>query len=395
MKYQSTLLGQLLHFLPRDQFQIIVEKYNGDFKTHKMDCWTQFVSLVYAQLRQRDSLRDIETGLEVQLTKLTHIGIQPVKRSTLSDANTKRDSRIYEEAFHCLLLKCQDLHRNQNKLGFENPISSMDATTLNLCHSLFPWARYRKRKGAIKMHLMLNHENGLPEFVHITEGRVHESTIMRSFPVRPDSIVVFDRGYYDFAWFYALHQQKTTFVVRAKSNLDYVLTGQHKITQESDGAGVLSDEDIRISARLDSQPNVEPLYPEVLRLVTYEDPDTGKELRFLTNNETFKPETIALIYKQRWQIELFFKWIKQHLKIKTFLGTSKNAVMTQIWVALIVYLILWFVKKQTHYQKSLHTLSRVINEAIFERIHLVDILNLTHWKPPASLASTQLHFCFG
>lgn len=296
MKYQPTLLGQLLHFVPRDRFQGIVEKYKGDFKTHKMNCWSQFVSLMYAQLRQRDSLRDIETGLEVQLAKLSHLGIQPVKRSTLSDANSKRDSGIYKEVFHLLLSKCQDLHRDRNTLGFDNPISSMDATTINLCHSLFPWARYRKRKGAIKMHLMLNHANGLPEFVHITEGKDHESRVKRSFPIQPDSIIVFDRGYYDFAWFYELHQQKTTFVVRAKSNLDYALIGQHLLSPESDACGVLSDQDVRVSARLDAQPNTRPLYPETLRLVTYEDPDTGKELRFLTNNETFKPETIALIY---------------------------------------------------------------------------------------------------
>ena len=388
MKYQSTVFSQLLHFLPRDQFQRIVDQYKGDFKVHKMSCWTQFVSLAYAQLRQRDSLRDIETGLEAQLSKLTHLGIQPVKRSTLSDANNKRDSRIYEEAFHLLLGRCQSLHRDQSKFGFHNPISSMDATTINLCHSMFPWARYRKRKGAIKMHLMLNHDNGLPEFVHITEGRVHESTVSRSFPIKPDSIVVFDRGYYDFAWFYALHQQKTTFVVRAKSNLNYELIGQHILTKESDGLGVLSDEDISISTGSD-HPSGESLYPKPLRLVTYQDPE-GKILRFLTNNETFKPETIALIYKQRWQIELFFKWIKQHLKIKTFLGTSKNAVMTQIWVALIVYLILWFVKKQTHSKKTLHTLSCLFNEAIFERIHLVEILTMNRWKPPASLGYTQL-----
>ena len=387
MKYQSTVFGQLLHFLPRDQFQRIVDQYKGDFKVHKMDCWTQFVSLAYAQLRQRDSLRDIETGLEAQFSKLTHLGIQPVKRSTLSDANNKRDSRIYEEAFHLLLGRCQALHRDHAQFGFHNPISSMDATTINLCHSMFPWARYRKRKGAIKMHMMLNHDNGLPEFVHITEGRVHESTVSRSFPIKPDSIVVFDRGYYDFAWFYKLNQQKTTFVVRAKSNLKYTLIGQHNLTPESDASGVLSDDDISISAP--GSPRSTSLYPEPLRLVIYQDPE-GKILRFLTNNETFKPETIALIYKQRWQIELFFKWIKQHLKIKTFLGTSKNAVMTQIWVALIVYLILWFVKKQTRSKKTLHTLSCLLNEAIFERIHLVEILTMIRWKPPASLGYAQL-----
>ena len=205
-------------------------------------------------------------------------------------------------------------------------------------------------------------------------------------------IVVFDRGYYDFAWFYALHRQQTTFVVRAKTNLKYTLIGQHILTPDSDAAGVLSDEDILISTVLDN-PNVASLYPKPLRLVTYQDPE-GKTLRFLTNNDTFKPETIALIYKQRWQIELFFKWIKQHLKIKTFWGTSKNAVMTQIWVALIVYLILWFVKKQTHSKKSLHTLSCLLNEAIFERIHLIEILSMNRWKPPSSLGYLQLTFNF-
>lgn len=392
MKYQSTIFGQLLHFLPRDQFQQIVDRYKGDFKVHKMDCWTQFVSLAYAQLRQRDSLRDIETGLEAQLSKLSHLGIQPVKRSTLSDANNKRDSRIYEEAFHLLLRRCQSLHREQSQLGFQNPISSMDATTIHLCHSLFPWARYKERKGAIKMHLKLNHANGLPEFVHITEGRAHEATVMRSFPMTPDSIIVFDRGYYDFAWFYDLHQQGITFVVRAKLDLNYTVIGQHDCADVE--GPVLADEDIIVPWRHCPQPSLKPKYPAPLRLITFQDPDTGKILRFLTNNETFKPETIAMIYKQRWQIELFFKWIKQHLKIKTFLGTSKNAVMSQIWVALIVYLILWFVKKQTHSKKSLHTLSCLLNEAIFERIHLIEILSMNRWTPPSLSGFTQLNFGF-
>jgi hypothetical protein len=337
-----------------------------------------------------DTLRGIETGLLAQQNKLYHLGIKPVKRSTLSDANNNRNYKIYEELFYSTLGMCNQL--TNNKVDIKNPICSLDASVINLCHSLFPWAKYRTRKGAIKLHVLMEHENYLPEFVAITEGRDHEINIGRQIDVKPDSILVIDRGYYDFQWLYELHQKGVTFVIRAKKDLSYTLIGQHEISDDS--PNVLADEDILVPWKTSKYPSKKRNYPEPLRMVTFIDPETGKEYRFLTNNEDFKPETIAAIYKQRWQIELFFKWIKQNLKIKSFLGTSKNAVFSQIWIALIVYLLIWYIKYQTRYKHSMLNLTRILSEAAFERISLINILSQKKYKPPGNNMEFQLGFGF-
>ena len=389
MQYNHTIIGQVLSIIPKNKFQQIVDKYNGDYRVRKLTCWNQFVSLFYGQLRQRDTLRGIESGLITQQQKLYHLGINPIKRSTLSDANNLRDYRIYEESFYMLLGMCQQL--TQNKVGFKNPIYSLDATVINLCYSLFPWAKYRTRKGAIKMHVLLEHENYLPEFIMITEGNQHELNLGKQMPIKPDSILVIDRGYYDFEWLYSLHKQNTTFVIRAKKDLSYTLIGQHEIT--GDDSNVIADEDILVPWKTSKYESKQRKYPEPIRMVTYIDPETGKVLRFLTNNEDFSPETIALIYKQRWQIELFFKWIKQNLKIKSFLGTSKNAVFTQIWIAMIVYLLIWYIKFQSKYKHSMLHLTRILNEGAFERVSIINILSQKFFMIPKD-AACQLNLEF-
>lgn len=386
MKYQGTVFSQLLQLLPRDRFQEIVEKYKGDARTHKLNCWSQFVCLFYGQLRQRDSLRDIETGLEVQSSKLYHLGLkQPVKRSTLSDANNKRPYRIYEELFGRLLKKCQRIH--VEKSGFRTLISSIDSTTLELCHSLFPWTTYRSKKGGLKLHMHYDHDSDLPDVIRITDAVESDLKIGKQIQVKPDSILIFDRAYYDYAWFYALDQQNITFVSRVKKNFTYSIIGQHPVDPDS---SIILDQDIQVPGPTSHR---RKRYFKPLRLITYVDPENGDTLQFMTNNESFKPETIQLLYKQRWKIELFFKWLKQNLKIKTFLGTSKNAVFTQIWIAMITYLLLWYIKNQTHYRFSLLKLSRIINEAIFERVHFIDLLHLRSFSQFYSDPS-QLSFGF-
>ena len=262
---------------------------------------------------------------------------------------------------------------------------------ISLCHSLYPWAKYRTQKGAVKLHLRLDHNGYLPDFATITEGNTADITIARTLRFNPDSILVVDRGYYDFSWLYGLHQKGITFVIRAKKDMSYSVLGQHNVSEESN---VLSDEDIVVPWRHKPQKSLQPNYKDKLRLVTYLDPESGKTYRFLTNNESFSPETIALIYKQRWQIELFFKWIKQRLLIKSFIGTSKNAVFSQIWIALIVYLLIWYVKFQTSYKSSLTKLSRILNEMAFERIPLLDILGQRK-GPPSFSPFSQMAFAFG
>ncbi len=302
--------------------------------------------------------------------KLYHLGIKSVRRSTLSDANNRRDSRIFEDAFYYLVQRALTLSKKKNP--FPNPIRSIDSTFIDLCYTLFPWAKYRTRKGAVKVHTMINHENYVPEFIHITDGKVADITVARQIKILPDSIYVVDRGYYDFQWLHSIHKASAFFVIRAKSDLSYSSVGQHDIA-DVEGA-VLADEDIIVPWRHKPQPSLAPNYPDYLRMVTYKDPESGRVFRFLTNITEMAAETIALIYKQRWQIELFFKWIKQNLKIKSFLGTSKNAVFTQIWIAMIVYLLIWFIKQQTKYGYSMLALTNMIREVLMERLCLLDIL---------------------
>ena len=369
MSNYRTVFSQLLDLVPRYRFQTYVDKYEGDKRSRKLDCWSQFCALFYSQVRQRDSLRGIAEGLETQSTQLYHIGMNPIKRSTFSDANNKRSYQIYEDTFNFLLKKCQKLSRGVFK--FTNPIRSMDATVIDLCYSIYPWAKYRTRKGGIKIHVEMSHQPYLPEAVVVTDGKTHEINIAKATKIKPDSIYVFDRAYIDFDWLNSINTQGAKFVVRAKKDMRYLVTGQHDIKADSN---VISDEDISVPWRRSQYPSKSPKYRHPLRLVTYVDPSTEKVYRFLTNIEDFKPDTIALIYKQRWQIELFFKWIKQNLKLKSFIGASKNAVLTQIFVAMITYLIIWYMKHQTQYEKSLLSLSRIINETFFQKISLIDLL---------------------
>jgi hypothetical protein len=324
--------------------------------------------MLYSQITQKDSLRDIETGLSSHASRWYHLGFTGVHKSTLSDANTKRDYRIFKETFYHLLSRCRNLTPKHN-FRFNNPLYTIDATTIDLCLSVFPWAKFRKAKGAIKMHCLYDHSGALPTFLTVTDGKHHDVRVAKedSFPLVPDSIVSIDKAYIDYNWLYSLTQKGVWFVTRAKSNINCAVTGQHTASAK----GILQDQRIVLQGHYSSKN-----YPSELRLIQFYDEERQKTLTFLTNNFKLAASTIAKIYKSRWQIELFFKWIKQNLKIKSFLGTSKNAVLTQIWTAMIYYLLLTYIKYQTKYGHSLLQLSRVIRETLFERKNLIDILTL-------------------
>jgi hypothetical protein len=334
----------------------------------KFTTWQQFMAILYSQITQKDSLRDIVTGFSAHVTRWYHLGLTGIHKSTLSDANANRAYEIFEELFYHLLSRCKNL-TPKHKFRFKNPLYTIDASTIDLCLSVFPWAKFRTTKGAIKLHCLYDHSGALPTFLTITDGKKHDVRVVKdnTFPLLPDSIVSVDKAYIDYKWLNSLDEQGVSFVTRAKSNIDYVVVGQHPIT----GKKVLSDERIALQGML-----TKAKYRKDLRLIRYHDEERQKMLTFLTNNFKLAASTIAQIYKSRWQIELFFKWIKQNLKIKSFLGTSKNAVMTQIWVAMCYYLLLTYIKYQTKYGFSLLQLSRVIREMLFERKALIDILTL-------------------
>jgi hypothetical protein len=368
MRKLETIFGELLKLVPRYQFEKAVQQYQGDRYVKSYTTWHQYITILFSQIKQKDSIRDIVTGWDAFESRWYHLGMKDIRRSTFSDANNKRDYQIFESLFYHLLSRCRD-YTPKHRFKFNNPLFSLDASVIDLCLSVFPWAKFRKTKGAIKLHCLYDHSGALPSFVTITDGKKHDVTVAKKteLPLSPDSIISIDRAYIDFKWLNSLDENGVWFVTRAKSNIDYVVTGQHPIS----GKGVRKDQAILLNG-----PRTKKYYKKELRLIEFYDEETKKRLTFLTNNRKLAASTIAAIYKSRWQIELFFKWIKQNLKIKSFLGTSKNAVLTQIWVAMSYYLLLTYIKYQTKYGNSLLTLSRNIREMLFERKNLIDILTL-------------------
>jgi len=368
----NTIMLELLKLFPRYEFEKLENRYNGNYYTKYFTGWQQLVTLLFAQAGGKNSLRDIETSLSVHYSKWYHIGLKGIKRSTLSDAMQNRPYEIFEGIFYKLLEKCKSV-TPRHRFKFKNPLYSLDSTVIDLCLSIFPWATFRKRKGAIKLHYLYNHSGSLPTFMTMTDGKIHDIRVAKSsekldFTLLPDSIISIDKAYIDYRWLYSLNNRQITFVTRVKSNIKYAVTGQHKPINKKQ---VVRDDIVELTGYYTSQK-----YPEKLRIVGYTDPETDKYYEFMTNNLKLAAKTIADIYKSRWQIELFFKWIKQNLKIKSFLGTSPNAVLTQVWVAMCYYLLLTYIKYQTKYGYSLTELSRMIGEVLMERTNLVDILSL-------------------
>jgi plasmid maintenance system killer protein len=373
LAYSNTILNQFLTLVPRLEFENAVSAFHGDRYVKTFSTWNQLAVLLYTQASGKDSLREIQNGLASQARLFYHLGLPDgVAKSTLSDANASRDWHIYERLFRILYARCRDL-TPKHKFRFKNPLVALDATSVEVALSVFPWAQYCKTKGALKLHYGLDYNGNIPCFLLVTDGKCHEVTAAKEqFPVSADSIYCFDRGYNDFSWFRRIHDSGAFFVTRAKNNLDYRITGQQLNNLPK---GVMIDQQIALAGV-----NAAKAFPHKLRLVHYHDEETGRFFVFMTNNFTLSPTTIAQIYKARWQIEAFFKWIKQNLKIKSFLGTTQNAVRTQIWVASCYYLLLAYLKYQTKCAYSLYYLHALVKEALLERLSLIDLPNLTRQR---------------
>ena len=375
MPHYNTVMNQLLGLIPRHEFDRIVREHQADRNVKKFSCFQQLVVMLLAQLRGLDSLREIETALGVHKSRWYHLGLKTVKRSTLADANSSRPWRIYEGLYYRLLERCQSF-APRHRFKIPNPIVSMDATMINLCLSVFPWSNYQNTKGAVKLHCQLDYAGHLPTRVVVTTARRHELKVAQEedFPLRPDSIALFDRGFTDYAWYQHLTDHGVWFITRARKNIDYTLLGQHPLPEKS---GIVADEIISLAGKKAQQD-----HPGPLRLLTVLEPRTLKPIGILTNNFSLDAEIIAELYKARWEIEIFFKWIKQNLKIKSFLGTSKNAVLTQIWIAMCAYVLLCYIKFQSRSKHTLLELSRLIRETLLSPFSLVDLFRVTAKQLP-------------
>lgn len=364
-----TVLNDLLNQFPRYQFDRAVETLGGDRYVKKLKTWGQFTALLYAQASGKSSLREIENGLLLHSNRAYHLGLPgKVPHSTLADANKRRDWQIYQSLFYAMLERCRNL-TPARKFKFKNPLYSLDSTIIELALSAFPWSKCSKRRGAIKLHYQFENASNLPVFMAVTEGARQDMVVAaEEIKLIPDSIYCFDKGFNDYAWFRRITDEGAYFVTRPRINMAAGYLGQQERPQ---GKGILADFVIQMTASRGSRD-----YPYPLRLIAFYDSETGRYLEFLTNNFTLAAATIAAIYKARWQVEIFFKWIKQNLKIKSFLGTSKNAVLTQVWVAMCYYLVLAYVKYQSRYKGSLFYFHRVVKEVLLERATILDLLRL-------------------
>ena len=366
----KTLFAQLMDFLPWKTFHRIVVKYNGDHRVRTLSCAEQFRVLAFAQLAYRESLRDIEACLATQAAKLYHMGIRsPVKRTTLADANERRDWRIYADFAQRLITQARTLYVDEPfGVDLSDTVYALDTTTIDLCLSVFPWAPFRSVKAAIKLHTLLDLRGNIPSFVHISDGKLHEVNVLDQLIPEPGAFYVMDRGFLDFGRLYRFHTMGSFFVIRAKANLQVKRRYSHPIDRST---GLICDQTVVLTGFYSLKG-----YEEPLRRIRFKDPTTGKTLVFLTNNFTLPALTITELYRCRWQVELFFKWIKQHLRIKKFYGTSENAVKTQIWTAVSVYVLVAIIKKRLNLDASLYTLLQVFSVTLFEKIPLnTDFLN--------------------
>ena len=364
MNVGKTLFAQVMEFVPWKNFGRIIERHRGDAGVRTLGCADLFRVLAFAQLTWRESLRDIEVCLTANRGKLFHMGLKNVPaRSTLSDALNLRDWRIYHALAMRLITRARELYAQELlDIDLEATVYALDATTIDLCLSLFEWAPFRQAKAAIKLHTLLDLRGAIPAFIHISDGKLHEVNVLDFLPTEAGAFYVMDRGYLDFSRLYKMHQAGAFFVTRAKSNMN----ARRVYSAPSDkNAGVMCDQIIALNGYYVAQD-----YPEHLRRIKFKDPASGKNLIFLTNNTTLPPLTIAALYKNRWQVELFFKWIKQHLRIKKFLGTSENAVKTQIWCAVSTYVLIAIVKKELQLDASLYTLLQILSVSVFEKTQL-------------------------
>ncbi len=368
------IFSQVMNHLPMHTFRRCVERYDGNRKIQRFTCLDQFLCMAFGQLTYRDSLRDIVACLRAQSSKLYHMGIRsPISRNTLSNANKVRDWRIYADFAQSLITIARKLYSEEDLgLDLKNTVYALDSTTIDLCLSMFPWARFRKTKGAVKLHTLLDLRGNIPTFIHISDGKLHDVNILDILVPEPGSFYIMDRGYIDFDRLYMMSQVPAFFVTRAKSNLAFRRLYSHPVDKS---LGLICDQTIILTGPTTSQE-----YPEKIRRVKYHDTDTNKTLVFLTNNFSLPAATIAKLYRYRWQVELFFKWIKQHLKIKAFFGHSENAVKSQIWIAVSVYVLVAIIRKRLRLEASLYTILQVLSVTVFEKMSLLQILTDTEEK---------------
>jgi len=365
----KTLFAQVMDFLPWSTFARLVVQHAGDYRTRRFSCAEQFRAMAFAQLTYRESLRDIEACLSAQAAKRYHLGFRStVARSTLADANESRDWRLYAEFAQRLIAQARRLYAAEPlAVELSHTVYALDSTTIDLCLSMFPWAQYRGETGAVKVHTLLDLRGPIPSFIRISKGNVNDVNALDWFAPEAGAFYVMDRGYCDFARLYALKQAGAFFVTRAKKNLD----AQRLSSGLSDRRqGVMCDQRVALRGELSRH-----RYPEPLRRIRFNDPASGKRLVFLTNQTSLPALTICALYKSRWQIELFFKWVKQHLRIKRFYGTSENAVKTQIWIAVSVYVLVAIIKKRLRLEVSLHTLLQILSVSIFEKMPLAEVFS--------------------
>lgn len=381
MAYNTTIFGQMIHFISRLDFKHLVNKHNGDFRVRTLRCWDQFVHLLFAQLIKRDSLRDTIFSAHTLRSKLYHLGSCIVKRSTLSDANNKRPYQIYQDLFYKVLEQTQKI-APKHKLKINRKIFFLDATTIDLCLSLFPWARFRKTKAAIRLHTLLQADGTLPVFLNISDGKIHESKVAKSVPIPSGSYLAIDRGYHDFKQYKVYNNNNIRFVTRMKTNATYKVL---KTKSSNPSCPVRSDQIIEFTGYATHKK-----CPHPFRKIEYYSKELDKVIIFLSNDFENSAEVIADIYKARWDIELFFKTIKQNLKIKRFFGTTANAVFTQIWIAMITYLLISFFKFLHKSKYSVQTISRIIQVNIFERKDLIELLTNKFAKPPEEKTGLQI-----
>jgi hypothetical protein len=374
MNLGKTIFAQIMEFLPLYEFRKCVKHYRGDYKVKSFSCLDQFLCMAFAQLTYRESLRDIETCLRSMNDKLYHMGFRgQISRNTLSNANINRDWRIYSDFAQILITHARDLYVNEPfAIELKNAIYAFDATTITLCLALFPWAHFERGKAAIQLHTLLDLRSSIPTFIEITDGNISELKILDRLIIEPGSFYIMDRGYIDFKRLYVIHLRKAFFIIRAKSHLNCRRLYSRPVKKTS---GLICDQTIMLAHHQTAQK-----YPEPLRRVRFYDSDRNKYFTFLTNNFTIDALKIAQLYKSRWKIELFFKWIKQHLRIKAFFGTSPNAVKTQIWIAISIYVLVAIIKKRLRSKLSLYTILQILSLTIFEKVPISQALTLNRYK---------------
>ena len=378
------VFSQLMEFVPWRRFQTCVNRYGGDYKVGTYQCVEQFRVMAFAQLTYRHSLREVEACLRVVKSKLYHMGIHStISHSNLAHANHQRDWRIYADFAQILIQRAKQLYLgNDFGLDLDATVYALDATTIDLCLSLFPWAKFRRAKGAVKLHTLLNLQGDIPEFILISDGKLHDVNVLDHLVPVPGAYYIMDRGYLDFERLYVLHQAKSFFVTRSKRNFNFSRRYSHEVDKST---GVQCDQTVVLETYYSAQG-----YPEPLRRIRYYDADRDKRLVFLTNDFSLPATTIAALYKSRWRIELFFKWIKQHLRIKVFYGTSENAVKSQIWIAVSTYLLVAIIKKELGLPLPLYTILQILSLIQFEKTPLIEALSCESYKIQLPTCHNQL-----